>query len=149
MGMTFLFLCRRGSLWRLFLNTEENWTVYIQPCSSITPCLPRYAARFDCGCRYELRVRLLSEDYIVLDDFHPEPVVIEQWNDAMWREVSSSPVGSSFTSVLWHLNLVSLTWPKVPSGPTFSALQPPLLNTKGKLILAVDNAEEVIVPWKS
>lgn len=45
-----------------------------------------YAARFDCGCRYELRVRLLSENYIVLDEFCPEPVVIEQWSDAMWRE---------------------------------------------------------------
>ncbi|NXV96021.1 FBX6 protein, partial [Calonectris borealis] len=47
-----------------------------------------YAARFDCGCRYELTVRLLSEDYIVLEEFRPEPVVIEQWNDAMWREIS-------------------------------------------------------------
>ncbi|NWH61431.1 FBX6 protein, partial [Geococcyx californianus] len=47
-----------------------------------------YAARFDCGCRYELTVRLLSEDYLVLEEFHPEPVVIEQWSDAMWREIS-------------------------------------------------------------
>ncbi|XP_065552867.1 F-box only protein 6-like [Lathamus discolor] len=47
-----------------------------------------YAARFDCGCRYELTVRLLSEDYIVLAEFRPEPVVIEQWNDAAWREIS-------------------------------------------------------------
>uniref|UniRef100_A0A8C0IFD7 FBA domain-containing protein n=1 Tax=Bubo bubo TaxID=30461 RepID=A0A8C0IFD7_BUBBB len=30
-----------------------------------------YAARFDCGCRYELTVRLLSEDYIVLDENFP------------------------------------------------------------------------------
>jgi len=45
-------------------------------------------------------VRLLSEDYIVLEEFHPEPVVIEQWSDAMWREVSSSPGGRSSTSVL-------------------------------------------------
>ncbi|KFP81068.1 F-box only protein 6, partial [Apaloderma vittatum] len=47
-----------------------------------------YAARFDCGCRYELTVQLLSEDYLVLEEFHPEPVVIEQWSDAVWREVS-------------------------------------------------------------
>ncbi|XP_068891198.1 F-box only protein 44-like [Aphelocoma coerulescens] len=47
-----------------------------------------YAARFDCGCRYELTVRLLSKDYIVLEEFHPEPVVIEQWSDAKWREIS-------------------------------------------------------------
>uniref|UniRef100_A0A8C0HGM3 F-box protein 6 n=1 Tax=Buteo japonicus TaxID=224669 RepID=A0A8C0HGM3_9AVES len=45
-----------------------------------------YAARFDCGCRYELTVRLLSEDYIVLEEFHPEPVVIEQWNDSLLEQ---------------------------------------------------------------
>lgn len=59
-------------------------------------CLSRYSARFDCGCIYELTVRLLSNDYIVLEEFHPEPVIIEQWSDAKWREVSSSPGGSSF-----------------------------------------------------
>lgn len=37
-------------------------------------------------------MRLLSEDYIVLAEFRPEPVVIEQWNDAEWREVSSAQV---------------------------------------------------------
>ncbi|XP_053865369.1 F-box only protein 44-like isoform X1 [Malaclemys terrapin pileata] len=47
-----------------------------------------YAARFDCGCRYELCVKLLSADYIVLNEFCPEPVVIEQWSDAKWREIS-------------------------------------------------------------
>ncbi|XP_027738344.1 F-box only protein 6-like [Empidonax traillii] len=47
-----------------------------------------YAARSDCGCRYELTVRLLSADHIVLEEFHPEPVIIEQWNDAKWREIS-------------------------------------------------------------
>lgn len=74
----------------------------VQPCSLISPLPCRYAARFDCGCRYELRVRLLSENYIVLDEFCPEPVVIEQWSDAMWREVSSSPPVGSFTSTLWQ-----------------------------------------------
>ncbi|XP_030393385.1 F-box only protein 44 isoform X1 [Gopherus evgoodei] len=47
-----------------------------------------YAARFDCGCRYELCVQLLSADYIVLHKFCPEPVIIEQWSDAEWREIS-------------------------------------------------------------
>ncbi|XP_043387642.1 F-box only protein 44 isoform X1 [Chelonia mydas] len=47
-----------------------------------------YAARFDCGCCYELSVQLLSADYIVLHEFRPEPVVIEQWSDAEWREIS-------------------------------------------------------------
>lgn len=77
-------------------------------------CLSRYAARFDCGCRYELTVRLLSKDWICLEEFHPEPVDIEQWSDAKWREVSSSQGGRSFTAVLWHWCVASLTWPKVP-----------------------------------
>ncbi|XP_050787850.1 F-box only protein 44 isoform X3 [Gopherus flavomarginatus] len=47
-----------------------------------------YAARFDCGCRYELCVQLLSADYIVLHKFCPEPVIIEQWSDAEWRQIS-------------------------------------------------------------
>ncbi|XP_026576971.1 F-box only protein 44-like isoform X3 [Pseudonaja textilis] len=47
-----------------------------------------YAARFDCGCQYHLCVRLLSKDYIVLQEFLLEPVVIEQWSDAEWRKVS-------------------------------------------------------------
>ncbi|KFO98859.1 F-box only protein 6, partial [Calypte anna] len=47
-----------------------------------------YAARYDCGCRYKLTVRLLSENYLVLEEFHPKPVRIEQWSDARWREMS-------------------------------------------------------------
>ncbi|XP_007420170.1 F-box only protein 6, partial [Python bivittatus] len=47
-----------------------------------------YAARYDCGCRYQICVQLLSRDYIVLHEFLPEEVVIEQWSDAEWREVS-------------------------------------------------------------
>uniref|UniRef100_A0A8C6XJJ6 FBA domain-containing protein n=1 Tax=Naja naja TaxID=35670 RepID=A0A8C6XJJ6_NAJNA len=47
-----------------------------------------YAARFDCGCQYQLCVRLLSKDYIVLQEFLPEPVVIEQWSDTEWHKVS-------------------------------------------------------------
>ncbi|NWZ92661.1 FBX6 protein, partial [Nesospiza acunhae] len=61
-----------------------------------------YAARFDCGCRYELTVRLLSKDYIVLEEFRPEPVVIEQWSDAKWREISHTfqnyPAGVRYIS---------------------------------------------------
>ncbi|XP_063173548.1 F-box only protein 6-like [Candoia aspera] len=47
-----------------------------------------YAARFDCGCRYQVCVRLLSKNYIVLQEFMPEDVVIQQWSDAEWCEVS-------------------------------------------------------------
>lgn len=77
--------------------------VYFPQCLT-SLSLSRYAARFDCGCRYELCVRLLSANYIVLHEFCPKPVVIEQWSDAEWREVrnpGSSCAGSSFRSVLW------------------------------------------------
>nr|XP_060615147.1 uncharacterized protein LOC132764987 [Anolis sagrei ordinatus] len=47
-----------------------------------------FAARYDCGCRYQLCVQLLSADYIVLQEFCPEDVVIEQWSDAEWRQAS-------------------------------------------------------------
>ncbi|XP_060114746.1 F-box only protein 6-like isoform X2 [Heteronotia binoei] len=47
-----------------------------------------YAARFDCGCQYKLNVRLLSANYIVLAEFDPEKVMIEQWSDAEWREMT-------------------------------------------------------------
>nr|XP_056720947.1 F-box only protein 6-like [Euleptes europaea] len=46
-----------------------------------------YAARYDCGCLYKLNVKLLSENYIVLEEFDPDDVTIEQWSDAEWREV--------------------------------------------------------------
>ncbi|XP_071623539.1 F-box only protein 6-like [Heliangelus exortis] len=61
-----------------------------------------YAARYDCGCRYELTVRLLSEKKQVLEEFHPEPVLIEQWSDAKWREMSHTfqnyPAGVRYIS---------------------------------------------------
>uniref|UniRef100_A0ABM5ENW4 F-box only protein 6 n=1 Tax=Pogona vitticeps TaxID=103695 RepID=A0ABM5ENW4_9SAUR len=47
-----------------------------------------YAARFDCGCSYQLCVRLLSKDHLVLQEFLPEEIIIEQWSDAEWREIS-------------------------------------------------------------
>lgn len=47
-----------------------------------------YSARSDCGCIYELTVKLLSKDNAPLEEFHPEPVIIEQWSDAKWREIS-------------------------------------------------------------
>ncbi|XP_066493987.1 F-box only protein 6-like isoform X1 [Tiliqua scincoides] len=46
-----------------------------------------YAARFDCGCRYQLTVQLLSADYIVLQEFHPDDVILQP-GDVDWCEVS-------------------------------------------------------------
>ncbi|KAJ7306631.1 hypothetical protein JRQ81_010051 [Phrynocephalus forsythii] len=47
-----------------------------------------YAARFDCGCCYQLCVQLLSEDHLVLQQFLPDKIYIEQWSNAEWQEIS-------------------------------------------------------------
>ncbi|CAJ0937051.1 unnamed protein product [Ranitomeya imitator] len=46
-----------------------------------------YAARHDCGCRYQILVQLLSQDKTVMEEFRPEPVTIEQWSDAEWAQI--------------------------------------------------------------
>ncbi|KAM4014707.1 F-box only protein 44 isoform 1-T2 [Anomaloglossus baeobatrachus] len=46
-----------------------------------------YAARHDCGCQYQLLVRLLSQDKTVMEEFQPEPVNIEQWSNAEWAQI--------------------------------------------------------------
>uniref|UniRef100_A0A8C6ZCX1 F-box only protein 6-like n=1 Tax=Nothoprocta perdicaria TaxID=30464 RepID=A0A8C6ZCX1_NOTPE len=79
-------LCLKSQL--ITLKNEGYWNELMDEKRPEIVIKDWYAARFDCGCRYEITVRLLSEDYIVLEEFHPEPVVIEQWSDAMWREVS-------------------------------------------------------------
>ncbi|XP_015264959.1 PREDICTED: F-box only protein 6-like isoform X1 [Gekko japonicus] len=45
---------------------------------------------FHCGCpcRYQLRVKLLSADSRVLQEFRPKDVIVEQCSDREWREVS-------------------------------------------------------------
>lgn len=48
---------------------------------------PRFAARRDCGCTYQIQVQLVSADYICLASFRPPPVTMHQWNDASWTEV--------------------------------------------------------------
>lgn len=47
-----------------------------------------YAAREDCGCRYEVHVKLLSEKKKTMKVFKPEPVTINQWSDAKWRQMT-------------------------------------------------------------
>ncbi|XP_056398200.1 F-box only protein 6-like [Hyla sarda] len=47
-----------------------------------------YAARADCGCTYEVHVKLLSEKNKIIKEFQPEPVIIEQWSDAQWRQMT-------------------------------------------------------------
>ncbi|XP_051844505.1 F-box only protein 6-like [Antechinus flavipes] len=47
-----------------------------------------FAARYDCACRYQICVQLLSANFLVLDTFEPPPMEIKQWSDCEWREVS-------------------------------------------------------------
>jgi hypothetical protein len=47
----------------------------------------RFAARPDCGSKYQLCVQLLSSAHAPLGTFQPDPVMIQQKSDAKWREV--------------------------------------------------------------
>lgn len=53
------------------------------------PCLSacRFAARPDCGSKYQLCVQLLSSAHAPLGTFQPDPATIQQKSDAKWREV--------------------------------------------------------------
>ncbi|XP_028613686.1 F-box only protein 44 isoform X2 [Grammomys surdaster] len=45
-----------------------------------------FAARPDCGSKYQLCVQLLSSAHAPLGTFQPDPVMIQQKSDAKWRE---------------------------------------------------------------
>uniref|UniRef100_A0A8C5QFR2 F-box protein 44 n=1 Tax=Leptobrachium leishanense TaxID=445787 RepID=A0A8C5QFR2_9ANUR len=47
-----------------------------------------FAARADCGCMYEVVIRLLSKNKETIQEYHPEAVYIEQWSDAKWRQMT-------------------------------------------------------------
>ncbi|XP_054856939.1 F-box only protein 6-like [Eublepharis macularius] len=70
------------------LKEEGYWNELMDKAKPDIVVKDWYAARFDCGCQYQLNVKLLSADYTVLEEFNPEEVVIEQWSDAEWREIS-------------------------------------------------------------
>uniref|UniRef100_A0A8C2QQ88 F-box protein 44 n=1 Tax=Cricetulus griseus TaxID=10029 RepID=A0A8C2QQ88_CRIGR len=46
-----------------------------------------FAARPDCGSKYQLCVQLLSSAHAPLGTFQPDPMTIQQKSDAKWREV--------------------------------------------------------------
>nr|KAF6378068.1 F-box protein 44 [Myotis myotis] len=50
--------------------------------------MTRFAARPDCGSKYQLCVQLLSSAHAPLGTFQPDPATIQQKSDAKWREVS-------------------------------------------------------------
>ncbi|XP_049631329.1 F-box only protein 44 isoform X1 [Suncus etruscus] len=47
-----------------------------------------FAARPDCGSKYQLCVQLLSSAHAPLGTFQPDPATIQKKSDAKWREVS-------------------------------------------------------------
>ena len=51
------------------------------------PSARRFAARPDCGSKYQLCVQLLSSAHAPLGTFQPDPATIQQKSDAKWREV--------------------------------------------------------------
>lgn len=51
------------------------------------PLLCRFAARPDCGSKYQLCVQLLSSAHAPLGTFQPDPATIQKKSDAKWREV--------------------------------------------------------------
>nr|XP_012640811.2 F-box only protein 44 isoform X2 [Microcebus murinus] len=46
-----------------------------------------FAARRDCGSKYQLCVQLLSSAHVPLGTFQPDPATIQQKSDAKWREM--------------------------------------------------------------
>ncbi|XP_028920323.1 F-box only protein 6 [Ornithorhynchus anatinus] len=79
-------LCLKSQI--INLKEEGYWDELLDNIKPAIVVEDWFAARHDCGCKYRIWVQLLSADFIVLDSFHPEPVVIEQWSDAEWRKVS-------------------------------------------------------------
>nr|XP_033777210.1 F-box only protein 6-like isoform X2 [Geotrypetes seraphini] len=77
-------LCKKSQI--IHLKQEGYWEELMDTIQPDIEIKDWYAARYDCGCQYQLCVQLLSQDYIVRQQFCPELVIIEQWSDAQWRE---------------------------------------------------------------
>ncbi|XP_030041837.1 F-box only protein 44 isoform X2 [Microcaecilia unicolor] len=78
--------CKKSQI--IDLKQEGYWEELMDVIQPDIEIKDWYAARQDCGCQYELCVQLLSKDYIVRQQFCPEVVIIEQWSDAQWTEVT-------------------------------------------------------------
>ncbi|XP_078498352.1 F-box only protein 6-like isoform X2 [Lissotriton helveticus] len=68
------------------LKKEGFWGTLVDAVQPDIVVTDWYAARHDCGCKYRVCVQLLSIDYVVLQEYRPELVIIEQWSDALWRK---------------------------------------------------------------
>ncbi|KAF7667431.1 hypothetical protein LDENG_00060430 [Lucifuga dentata] len=47
-----------------------------------------YAPRWDCGCKYHIRVELLDHRKKPIQTFAPETIYFEQWNDQKWNQMT-------------------------------------------------------------
>ncbi|XP_018423275.1 PREDICTED: F-box only protein 44-like [Nanorana parkeri] len=47
-----------------------------------------YQSRPDCGCQYELAVKLLSADKKTVQEFVPAPIIIKEKSDIHWRHIT-------------------------------------------------------------
>ncbi|KAM8927544.1 F-box only protein 6-like [Pelodytes ibericus] len=47
-----------------------------------------FAPRMDCGSTYEILVRLLSKNKKTLREYCPDPVIMEQWSEANWQQMT-------------------------------------------------------------
>lgn len=78
-------LCSKSQLIDLYEEGyPEQWMDVMQPDIVIRDW---YAARHDCGCKYEMCVQLLSKEKTVIQVFLPDPIVIMQWSDAKWSQI--------------------------------------------------------------
>lgn len=62
-----------------------------------------FAARPDCGSKYQLCVQLLSSAHAPLGTFQPDPATIQQKSDAKWREVCGRERGQVARRPRWRL----------------------------------------------
>ncbi|XP_054857747.1 F-box only protein 6-like [Eublepharis macularius] len=73
---------------RINLKEEGYWNELMDEAKPDIVVKDWFSARYNCSCQYKLNVKLLSAYYQVLEEFNTEEVVINQWSDAEWREIS-------------------------------------------------------------
>ncbi|XP_048206192.1 F-box only protein 44 isoform X3 [Perognathus longimembris pacificus] len=70
------------------LKAEGYWEELMDTTRPVIEVKDWFAARPDCGSKYQLCVQLLSSAHAPLGTFQPDPATIQQKSDAKWREVS-------------------------------------------------------------
>lgn len=79
------------------------------------PSACRFAARPDCGSKYQLCVQLLSSAHAPLGTFQPDPATIQQKSDAKWREVCGAGRGQWAHCPRLRLHTARRAWVRVPA----------------------------------